>query len=339
MTEFLLMIPVYIVLAYMVGGGIFLLLTYLFWYYEYANRRVELKETSGPSEENELSGVTNIVCRPRIGGVDSSLPTPLWKVILSEGIAGTTSLIMYPFGIKDEPVMPLDLDSFPDLGMEPVVLVHGYLMNRSNYFVLKLRLEQDFGINLIYNMNLHPMFGSIPEIAEEFMRRLEDLAIAWKHEKFQLIVHSMAGIVVRYAIMHLGGGARISRVISLGSPHYGTKLAVFGIGENARGLHPASGLIKSLQSREARQPQKIPPWISIGSVHDNMLLPFDCAIWEHSTANLLVEGMGHSRLLFDPDVAWIVGALLSMPKWDRQILQSAGIPENFCWIWNAEEND
>lgn len=89
--------------------------------------------------------------------------------------------------------------------------------------------------------------GSVKDYAEELKEFIEELG----KKDLNIIGHSMGGITSRWFIEELNGGRYVKSLITLGSPHQGTKLAYFGaFTQGARDLEPESELLQTLNSNK-----------------------------------------------------------------------------------------
>jgi pimeloyl-ACP methyl ester carboxylesterase len=111
-------------------------------------------------------------------------------------------------------------------GRHPVILLHGFAMNRTNWIWLGRRLARR-GIGPLYCTSY---FSPQPvrKSAEQLARFVERVCARERCDKVDIVAHSLGGVVARYYIECLGGAARIGRVVTIGSPHKGTAVARFG---------------------------------------------------------------------------------------------------------------
>lgn len=128
-----------------------------------------------------------------------------------------------------------------------VVLVHGLLCNRGfwNPWMQELRTRQVPFIAV----NLEPVFGSIddyPLIIEAAVARLEHVTAM----PVVLVGHSMGGLAIRAWLARFRSDARTHRVITIGSPHQGTRLANFSLATNARQMRLHSLCLDQLARQE-----------------------------------------------------------------------------------------
>jgi triacylglycerol lipase len=173
----------------------------------------------------------------------------------------------------------------------PVLLVHGYLCNRGVWRPLARWLEAR-GCR-VYTIDLEPVFGDIDAFADQVAARLDEIAVA-AGRPVQVIAASMGGLVMRaYLCKH--GGARVAQLITLGSPHHGSRHAWLALGINGRQMRPGSDWLRRLA--ESEDGVLAAPVVSIYSCHDDMVSPVSSSRLE-GARNLPIPGVGHLSLAF-----------------------------------------
>ena len=177
-------------------------------------------------------------------------------------------------------------------GRTPVVLVHGYLSSRA-YWAPMVRWLEAHGVERVFVPNYRALFSTIDRGVEELHQEIERIAAGGAH-RVVLVCHSMGGLVARRYIQD-HGERRVARLVTIASPHHGTALARFGIGEHARQMKPGSAFFEALTARESALPPTMPA-LSIYSVHDNLVAPQDTSRLPWAR-NLALTGEGHLSLL------------------------------------------
>jgi triacylglycerol esterase/lipase EstA (alpha/beta hydrolase family) len=173
----------------------------------------------------------------------------------------------------------------------PVLLVHGYLLNRASMFAIFWRLRRE-GLRAIYTINLRPTFGPIERIAEQLAGRIGEIAEIHQ-QPVTVIAHSMGGLVLRRCLAD-NPDLPVAKGISLGTPHRGTTMAHFGVSVATAQMRPNAPFLASLGDQ-------VPiPWVSIYSQLDNIVIPADSAAWGPRTIRF--TDMGHLSLLYSPRV-------------------------------------
>jgi triacylglycerol esterase/lipase EstA (alpha/beta hydrolase family) len=193
-------------------------------------------------------------------------------------------------------VMPAEK---PRAGSRTVVLVHGYCCNRAAWWWLARRLcGADWNVA---TLNLEPVFADIEDLAKQLGVRVEQACAAAGVERVALVTHSMGGLVAR-AYLRRVGAHRVDRLITLGAPHGGTRIAAWGAGRNARQMEVGSRWLQSLAAVTMPAGR---PVVSIYSMHDNFVAPQSNQALA-GARNIAVKGVGHLELLRDEKVAALV---------------------------------
>jgi triacylglycerol esterase/lipase EstA (alpha/beta hydrolase family) len=91
----------------------------------------------------------------------------------------------------------------------------------------------------------------------------------------------------------------VARVITLGTPHHGTALARFGLGQNAFQMRDDSAWLRALASNEDAAVRALVT--SVYTHHDNIVSPQESSRLE-GARNLEFGGVGHVALGSNPRV-------------------------------------
>ncbi len=215
-----------------------------------------------------------------------------WRSVLS------TSLVWFPwesFAVRPDP------EPTPG-GGTPVILAHGYFSNRGYFGALVGALEAD-GAGPVFTPNLTAAFTTIEAYAEELHREIERIAAGTARPQVVLVCHSMGGLGARaYLCAH--GPARVRKLITIASPHFGTVHARFGGGPNARQMHRGSRFLTELCEKEG---EKGPACgvTSIYSPHDNLVAPQETSRLPWAK-NIAIAGRGHIDILSAPELMRVV---------------------------------
>jgi len=177
-----------------------------------------------------------------------------------------------------------------------VLLVHGFVCNRGlwNPWLRELRTR-----NIPFAaINLEPVFGSIDHYAdliEVAARRVE----AATGMPIVLVGHSMGGIAIRAWHARFDAGARVHRVITIGSPHRGTWLARFGSTINGREMRLASPWLVKLAAGETAE--HCARFTCFFGHCDNIVFPAASGMLP-GAHNIHVPGTAHVQMAFKPQV-------------------------------------
>lgn len=184
----------------------------------------------------------------------------------------------------------------PQDGSLPVVLVHGYQCNRGFWYWQRHALLQ--AGRAVATVDLEPVFASIDHYGELIHRRIKETCAATGAAQVVLVGHSMGGLAAR-AYLRAHGNGRVAKLITLASPHFGTRLAALGMGINARQMAPGNDWLLALNDREdeALPEATVAAW----SPYDNFVMPQENArLPIRDNRNL--GPMGHLAMAFAPAV-------------------------------------
>ncbi|MEX1166284.1 MAG: permease, partial [Hydrogenophaga sp.] len=182
-----------------------------------------------------------------------------------------------------------------------VVLVHGFVCNRG-FWAPWMQVLRSASVPYA-SVNLEPVFGSIDEgiaLMESAVSRAEQLGALPP----VLVCHSMGGLAARAWLASAPGNLhRVSRVITIGSPHHGTWLARWSRVANGMQMRQRSPWLASLAQREAtlhgdKAFEKFVCWYSNA---DHIVFPTSTAKLPGAD-NRHVPGTAHVALGFHPRV-------------------------------------
>lgn len=183
----------------------------------------------------------------------------------------------------------------------PVVLVPGIRRNRASMRFLKTFLQQrGFGV---HSLNHHHSERGLAELAADLALEVESVCRAAGADKVDLVGHSYGGVVAAWYLKHLGGEKRVRRLVSVGTPFAGTKMAVFGRRRANVELLPNSPLLQDLTPLPVHT-------VCIWSPDDPVVIPSRGAVATGSES-VRIEAGGHADLLLSSRVFRAVQAALS----------------------------
>ncbi|MEU8893228.1 alpha/beta fold hydrolase [Streptomyces sp. NPDC048442] len=211
-------------------------------------------------------------------------------------------LLLYPSGIRPErsvePEIPTAGRSRP-----PVVLLHGFVDNRSVFVLLRRSLARHGWCHLA-SLNYSPLTCDIRTAAELLRRHVEEICARTGHSEVDIVGHSLGGLIARYYTQRLGGDTRVRTLVTLGTPHEGTRVAPpMSAHPLVRQMRPGSSLIEELA---LPAPGCRTRFVSFWSDLDQLMLPVETARIHHPdliAQNVQVSGIGHLALPVHPAVA------------------------------------
>jgi len=129
-------------------------------------------------------------------------------------------------------------------GPRPVILVHGYAMNRAGFLLLALRLRAA-GLGPVFGFEYWTL-GRTAAAARQLGWFVDQVRSATGAAQVDVVGHSMGGVVGRYYVSLAGGDGAVKNLVTLGSPHTGTELSALGLGHPTRELVLGSSLLTRL---------------------------------------------------------------------------------------------
>lgn len=193
-------------------------------------------------------------------------------------------------------------------GETPVMLVHGYGANSASMMVLQFLLRR-MGWSNVYIISYTPPTANARGLAKQLADRARQIMEKCESEKIDIVCHSMGGVLTRYALVNLDLADRADCVVTLGSPHRGSRVA---------GLVPAMGSAAQLRHdspfiKEVAADGDTPGnarFYSIWSEFDAFVLPTRSALIQGNAANIHIPYHGHLALLYSPAVVKLVDQCL-----------------------------
>jgi predicted alpha/beta hydrolase family esterase len=183
----------------------------------------------------------------------------------------------------------------------PVVLIPGVHRNRASMGFLETFLRQrGFGVHAA---NHRRQERGLAELAADLGAEVERVCRAAGADKVDLVGHSYGGIVAAWYICHLDGADRVRRLVTIGAPFAGTKMAVFGRGRASIELLPTSPLLHDLSPLPVHT-------VCIWSPDDPIVVPSRSAVAD-GAESVRIEAAGHADMLFASRVFRAVQAALS----------------------------
>ncbi len=190
-------------------------------------------------------------------------------------------------------------------GRLPLLLIHGYQCNRGFWFFLRDALERAGWP--VATHNLEPVLADIDDYAPAIAQRIDAVLAATGATQVIIIGHSMGGLAAR-AFFRRFGCDKVARLITLGSPHHGSRIAALAWGPNGRQMHFHSPWMEGLASAP------LPPGsVSIYSRHDNHVMPAEACSTLPGARDVPIDGVGHLAMALSPRLRDVLLAELRRP--------------------------
>ena len=184
----------------------------------------------------------------------------------------------------------------------PVIFVPGWSMNRACMGLLRIRLRRD-GWQHGVGFNYRTLRGDVQRAAEELKEAVERTCRITGARRVVLIGHSMGGLVIRAYLKHCEGLERAASVITLGTPHQGSKLTAISLDPMLQDLRPQSAFLEELDTEDPI-PGNV-DFTAIYSSFDHLIVPASNGYYA-GVGNIVVEGVGHNALLWSSRVYELV---------------------------------
>ena len=126
-------------------------------------------------------------------------------------------------------------------GPRPIIVLHGYAMNRANFLPLATRLARA-GLGPVLGFEYWTL-GKTASAARRLGQFVDEVRDATGAAQVDVIGHSMGGVVGRYYVALGGGDGPVANLVTLGSPHSGTDVSAMGLGRPAHELLFGSSLL------------------------------------------------------------------------------------------------
>ncbi|MFK8138348.1 MAG: esterase/lipase family protein [Bdellovibrionales bacterium] len=253
--------------------------------------------------------------------VESLIPKkPLGKysritsTLFKELGANVLALNLYPWGFIGNKEEGYPHPDFSDNDL-PILLVHGIVHNRSAFYSLDRKFRA-LGWHNIYTINYSTTKGSMSRMVGDLEKKIDQILKETNAPQVDIVAHSLGGLVSRKLMVIEPGRGKIRQLITLGTPHSGTRLSKF------LRFVPGSSLFEDLdfQSFEISGIQKtsLPRKsyvTSIFSDFDWTIQPkYSCeakGFPESAFSNIEIKGVGHTGLLYSRQVFEVVVEELS----------------------------
>jgi triacylglycerol lipase len=220
-----------------------------------------------------------------------------WRALFGEFVAGLhIYLLRHPWTVNTPTVLPATASP----ARIPVVLVHGYLCNHRIWDDIANALRARG--HAVFAVNLEPLFTSIDNYAPIVEAAVTELCRQTGAARVALVGHSMGGLTIR-AWMRAHGTQRVARVLTLASPHAGTKILPGTRTPNGQQICWQSPWLAALSASETDATRSL---IHIAlTPQDNIVYPQRAQVLP-GVQPTVFKGIGHLQMCLDPLViAWV----------------------------------
>ncbi len=182
-------------------------------------------------------------------------------------------------------------------GPRPIIVLHGYAMNRANFMPLGYRLARA-GLGPVLGFEYWTL-GRTAAAARKLGWFVDQVRAATRHREVDIIGHSMGGVVARYYVTFAGGDGVVRNLVTIGSPHHGTDVSRLGFGAAQRELFLGSSLTTRLAAAPVPQRTNVTALWS----RADALVPGARQKPLPGAEVLMYDDLGHVSMLFSRRVA------------------------------------
>ncbi|EHR69361.1 alpha/beta hydrolase family protein [Burkholderiales bacterium JOSHI_001] len=227
-----------------------------------------------------------------------------WQLV--QAWAGEVINGLRVFGWRQPFRSGLIADHLPATDRQGVLLVHGFVCNRGLWTPWMQRLQAQ-GVPFVA-VNLEPVFGSIDRYVPLIDSAVLKLQQATGRPPL-LVAHSMGGLAVRAWLRDHDADARVSGVVTIGTPHHGTWLARWSMTANTRQMRQGSAWLQALAAAEPAQRRA--RFTCFFGHCDNIVFPAHAATLPGAD-NRHLPGVAHVHMAFQAEVWSEVSARLGL---------------------------
>src|SRR3954470_15318486 len=249
-----------------------------------------MRPTSDPGSGPESHTGADPSAPPRSGLRSFCTPTTLTGSLTELAWVGAHALL-YPLGTRTEvlrpdvrfrpgaqsPAVRALFAADPLAARIPVLLVHGFVDNRSIFAVMRRSLRRR-GFASVCSWNYSPLLSDVAQGARDLGRHIERLCEQTGHDRIHVVGHSLGGLIARYHVQKQGGDRRVAALVTLGTPHQGSLWAHVLPTPLVRHLRPGSPVLRRL---DEPAPGCHTPLTAIYSDLDQVVLPTSSGRCEH----------------------------------------------------------
>ena len=185
----------------------------------------------------------------------------------------------------------------------PIVLLHGFMLTQTSWLVLGRRLARR-GLGPLYGTTYYSL-QSVRVSAAHLSAFVDEVLARTGAARVDIVAHSMGGVVARYYLERLGGAARLGRLVTIASPHRGTRMGRWGVVAGARDLAVGSPLFAELPA-----PPPGAPYTSIWSRSDSIVIPQASSAIAPAGEDCVLDDLGHLSLLASRRVVELIAERL-----------------------------
>lgn len=217
--------------------------------------------------------------------------------LVVEIAAAVITVLATPLGALPWRRLPQDLACDATI----IVFVPGHFGTRAALWPLRRALARA-GWSHAVGYNYRSVAGDLHAAARGLATVIDGLRERHGAHGVVVVAHGMGGLVARLCL-RAREGRDVLALITLGTPHQGSKLAVLALDRMAQEMRPGSALVEELAEADPL-PSRLEV-IAIYAGFDLMVLPASAGRYQ-GASSIEVEGVGHLGMLWSRRVAELV---------------------------------
>lgn len=214
---------------------------------------------------------------------------------LDECIAFCRFLLLIMSGPGREVYTPHSTEGVHD--KRSIVLLHGIFCSGAIWRPIAAALAARTGCE-VRTPTLPHLTAALSTQVEDFAALLEPLRDASGERDVIVIGHSLGGLIARHCAIRYGERLHIGRVICIGAPHAGSRVARISLTSIARDIRPNSAALACACDDRVEL-------INIHGEHDNLVVPARSSLLS-GARNIAIAACGHMALIYSPKVLEIL---------------------------------
>lgn len=184
-----------------------------------------------------------------------------------------------------------------DRSKTPVILIHGYTETRGSLWRLRSVVAADPAVGWVYRLNLSPKYEPIARLAMQLSVLVDRVKYETGAARVHIVGHSMGGLVARWYVQKMGGAPNVGAVVTIGTPHGGTPMNVFGPGACAADMMPGSAFLHALDAAPTGIEAGV-AWAGLDSQVDNVVFPHEAQNFAGFVARRTLTDVGHDSMVW-----------------------------------------
>lgn len=193
----------------------------------------------------------------------------------------------------------------------PLVLVHG-LAGTPSIFDAVRRTLTGLPCGPVFDHQYGLLIQDVRDAARVLGRQIDDIRESTGARRVHVVGHSLGGLIARYLLQCAGGDTSIDTLVTLGTPHEGTRLADLGAVYPLFGqLCPGSALMRELAAPAPGCRSRI---VAVATDADVVIRPYRAALLHHrdlDVQNVTLHGVGHLSLASHPATLNLITAAVT----------------------------